>query len=204
MRKIKIILPACFCILIIFASHDASAEVPILNPYVGGIFGSLNWHPDALNSDSEVIGNYEVIVTADPIIPAIEQVTHMQFKVFNYNQGPYGDNKLNYAEMGVNHFTMGVRIYRNNVLVHEFLPQYHDGSSWSTDYTFTQSGNHVLKVDLYNFDKDKNVVTYIFNVPVSTKFGPIFQYILIAAVIAFAIILIWIRFDVRRKKTQHL
>ncbi len=204
MRKLKIILPICFCIFIIFASHDASAEVAIHNPHVEGIFGLLSWHPDALNSDSEVRGNYEVIITADPIIPSIDQVTHIQFKVFNYNQGPYGDNKLNYAEIGVNHFTMGVRIYHNDVLVHEFLPQYHDGSSWSTDYTFTQSGNHVLKVDLYNFDKDNNVVTYIFNVPVSTKFGPIFQYILVAAVIAFAIILIWVRFAMRRKKIQRL
>lgn len=203
MRKIKIILPVCFCILVIFVSHDASAELPILNTSVDGIFGSLNWQPDALNSDSEAIGNYEVIITTDPISPAIDQVTHIQFKVFNYNQGSYGD-KLNYAEMGVNHFTMGVRIYHNDVLVHEFLPQYHDGSSWSTDYIFTQSGNHVLKVDLYNFDKDHNVVTYIFNVPVSTKFGPIFQYIIVAAVAAFAIILAWVGFSMKRKKTQKV
>ncbi len=65
MRKIKIILPICFCIFIIFSSHDASAEVAIHNPYVEGIFGSLSWHPDALNSDSEVRGNYEVIITAE-------------------------------------------------------------------------------------------------------------------------------------------
>lgn len=204
MRKIKIIFPVFFCILIIFASHDASAESSILNMYAEGIFGTLDWHPDALNSDSEAIGNYEVIVTTDPIIPAVDQVTHIQFKVFNYNQGPYRDNKLNYAEMGVNHFTMGVRIYRNDVLVHEFLPRYNEGSSWSTNYTFTQSGNHVLKVDMYNFDKDHGIVTYIFNVPVSTKFGPIFQYILIAAVMAFAIVLIWVRFAMRRKKVQRL
>jgi len=204
MIKLQIIIPVFFCILIIFTSHNASAELPILNSYVEGIFGTLNWQPDALNSDSEAIGNYEVVITTDPIIPAIDQMTHIQFKVFNYNQGSYGDNKLNYAEIGVNHFTMGVRIYHNDVLVHEFLPQYHDGSSWSTNYTFTQSGNHVLKVDLYNFDKDNNIVTYIFNVPVSTKFGPIFQYILISAAVGFTTILIWIRFVIRRKKTQHL
>jgi hypothetical protein len=203
MRKIEIILIVCFFVLIIFVSHDASAE-SLLNTSVENVFGTLNWQPDALNSDSEVIGNYEVIVTTDPIIPEVDQVTHIQFKVFNYNQGPYRDNKLNYAEMGVNHFTMGVRVYHNDILVHEFLPQYHDGSSWSTDYAFTQSGNHVLRVDLYNFDKNNDLKTYVFNVPVSTKFGPVFQYILVAAVIAFAIILIWVGLTMKRRKTQHL
>jgi len=202
-KKIEIILATCYCFLIIFTFHYASAAIPLHNASVEGIFGILNWQPDALNSDSEVIGNYEVIITTEPVIPAIDQVTHIQFKVFNYNQGAYGD-KSNYAEMGVNHFTMGVRIYHNDVLVHEFLPQYHDGSSWSTNYTFTQSGNHVLKIDLYNFDKDHNVVTYIFNVPVSTKFGPIFQYILIAAVTAITIVLIWMRFTMHKKKAQKL
>lgn len=202
MRKIKLILPTCCCILIIFVFHGASAELPILNTSSEGIFGTMNWQPDALNSDSEAIGNYDVVIATDPFTPAISQVTHIQFKVFNYNQGHYRD-KLNYAEIGVNHFTMGVRMYHNDVLIHEFLPQYHDGSSWSTDYTFTKSGNYVLKVDLYNFDKDNNVVTYIFNVPVSTKFGPIFQYIIIAAVAAFAIILIWVKLTMM-KKTQHV
>ncbi len=199
--KKTIISFTCYCLLIIFAFHYASAEFPLHNASVEGIFGALNWQPDALNSDSEVIGNYEVIIATEPIIPAINQVTHIQFKVFNYNQGTYGD-KSNYAEMGVNHFTMGVRIYHNDVLVHEFLPQYHDGSSWSTNYTFTQSGNHVLKIGLYNFDSHHNVVTYIFNVPVSTKFGPIFQYIIVAAVAAFAIIMTWVIFAMKKIKTR--
>lgn len=203
MRRIRTILPACLCILIIFTPHYVSAVLPITDMSVESIFGSLNWQPDALNSDSEAIGNYEVVITTDPVSPTIDQVTHIQFKVFNYNQGAYGD-KLNYAEMGVNHFTMGVRIYHNDVLVHEFLPQYHEGSSWSANYTFTQSGNHVLKVDLYNFDKDHNVVTYIFNVPILTKFGPIFQYIIVAAVAAFAIVLTWAWFAMKRKKTQRV
>lgn len=197
----KIIL--CFFILIIVTLHNANADVPVTNASVEGIFGTLNWQPDALNSDSQIIGNYEVIVTTDPFVPAVDQITHIQFKIFNYNQGTYADNKLNYATIGVNHFTMGVRVYHNDVLVHEFLPQYHDGSSWSTDYTFTQSGNHILKVDLYNFDKNNNVVTYVFNIPVTTEFGPIFQYVLIASAVAFGAVLIWIKLIMKRKNIQQ-
>lgn len=59
----------CFCILVIFASHDASATLPILETSGEGIFGIMNWQPDALNSDSEAIGNYEVVVAPDTFIP---------------------------------------------------------------------------------------------------------------------------------------
>ncbi|MDH2907153.1 MAG: hypothetical protein PXX83_03550 [Candidatus Nitrosotalea sp.] len=188
--------------MIIFASHDASAKLPILDMSGEGIFGAMNWQPDALNSDSEAIGNYEVVVATDTFSPTIGQTVHIQFKVYNYNQGYYRD-KLNYAEMGVNHFTMGVRVYHNDVLMHEFLPQYHDGSSWSTNYTFTKSGNYVLRVDLYDFDKNNNVVTYIFNIPVSTEFGPIFQYIIIAAAAAFATVLVWVKLTMMKKSQQR-
>lgn len=201
MRKIILVLSTCFFILIIFAPHNANAVLPNLDTSSEGIFGTLNWQPDALNSNSEAIGNYEVVVTTDTYTPTMDQVTHIQFKVFNYNQGYYRD-KLNYAEMGVNHFTMGVRLYHNDALMHEFLPQYHDGSSWTANYTFTKSGNYVLKVDLYDLDKNNNIVTYIFNIPVSSTFGPIFQYIIIAAVSAFATILIWVKFTMM-KKARH-
>lgn len=202
MKKIRLILPVCFCILVIFASQDASAKVPILETSGEGIFGIMNWQPDALNSDSEAIGNYEVVVAPDTFNPTINQTTHIQFKVYNYNQGYYRD-KLNYAEMGVNHFTMGVRVYHNDILMDEFLPQYHDGSSWNTNYTFTKSGNYVLKVDLYDVDKNNNVVTYIFNISVSNEFGPIFAYIIIAAAGAFTTVLIWMKLVMTKKKPQQ-
>ncbi len=188
--------------LVVCTFHDVTARSTVLDASGEGIFGTLNWQPDALNSNSEAIGNYEVVVTTDTLNPTINQTTHIQFKVFNYNQGYYRD-KLNYAEIGVNHFTMGVRLYHNDILMHEFLPQYHDGSSWSTDYVFTKSGNYVLKVDLYNIDKDNNVVTYIFNIPVYTTFGPIFQYIIISAAAAFAIVLIWVKLVMMKNKTVH-
>lgn len=197
MKKTNIILLSCFCILFITASPYASAYSIDSKDISYGIFGDLNWKPDALNSQSQVIGNYEVVVTTDPVSPAINKITHIQFKVYNYNQGSSYD-KLNYAEIAVNHFTMGVRIYHNDELVHEISPQYHDGSSWSTDYVFTESGNHVLKIDLYGFDKDNKVVTYLFNIPVTTEFGPIFQYLLVAAAAAFAIILIWIKITMKK------
>ncbi len=187
------IISGCF---FIFSSHYVNAESPssILNNF----FGGLNWQPDALNSESEVIGNYQVVVTTSPISPMVNQTTHMEFKVFNYNQGVYGD-KSNYAEMGVNHFTMGIRFFYNDELVDEILPQIHKGYSWNTDYTFHKSGNYVLKIDLYDSGKDSKVVTYIFNIPVATSFGPIFEYILLAATMALAGTLLWVKFKMKKK-----
>ncbi|MGI0047245.1 MAG: hypothetical protein ACREBB_08665 [Nitrosotalea sp.] len=201
MKKAWLLLTICACALFATTYHGANAQSSGTDSIFNNFFGGLKWQPDALNAESEVIGNYQVVITTDPLTPKVNQTTHMEFKIFNYNQGVYGDTS-NYAETGVNHFTMGIRIFHNDNLVNEILPELHKGSVWSTDYVFHESGNHVLKVDLYDMDKDNQVVTYIFNIPVDTIFGPIFQYILIAAAMAFAITLIWVKFVMMKKKTQ--
>ena len=188
--------------LLILACHDAYGQSSSTGSVFKSIFGSLSWQPDALNSLSEVIGNYQVVVTTDPISPVVNQTVHIGFKVYNYNQGVYGD-KSSYAETGVNHFTMGIRVFYNDNLVDEIRPQLHRGNSWVMDYTFHRSGNHVFKVDLYDMDKNNQVVTYIFNMPVNTIFGPIFQYILVAAAMALSGTLLWVKFVMLKRKTPR-
>ena len=195
-----ILLSALIGFLIMFSSHGVNAELSS-NSIFNNLFSGLKWQPDALNAESEVIGNYQVVITTNPLTPVVNQTTHMEFKVYNYNQGAYSD-KLNYAETGVNHFIMGIRVFYNDELVDEMLPQLHKGNSWNVDYTFHRSGNHVLKIDLYDADKNNQVITYIFNIPVNTILGPIFEYILIAAAIALAGTLIWVRFIMMKKKVS--
>ncbi len=199
MKRLDSVLVACICFLSIITVYSASAEPSGSDSIFNKLFGGLNWQPDALNSESEVIGNYQVVIATDPLTPQVNQTTHLEFKVFNYNQGTYGENS-NYAEIGVNHFIMGVRVFYNGELVHEIIPQSHKGSSWGIDYVFHKSGNHVLKVDLYDMDKNNQVVTYIFNIPVNTIFGPIFPYILIAASVALTATILWIKFVMMKKK----
>ncbi|MDE1830483.1 MAG: hypothetical protein KGI25_09190, partial [Thaumarchaeota archaeon] len=86
-------------------SPNVYAESPTIGSVLNNFFGGLKWQPDSLNAESEVIGNYQVVITTNPLTPMVNQTTHMEFKVYNYNQGVYGDNS-NYAETGVNHFTM--------------------------------------------------------------------------------------------------
>lgn len=189
------------CALLVLASNPAYAQSPTSGSLINNIFGGLNWQPDALNALSQVIGNYQVVITTNPLTPRVNQTVHMEFKVYNYNQGAYGDNS-NYAETGVNHFTMGIRIFYNDNLVDEILPQMHKGNTWRMDYTFHRSGNHVFKVDLYDMDKNNQVVTYIFNIPVDTILGPIFQYMVAAAAMAVAGTLLWVKFVMLKKKTS--
>ena len=179
--------------------HNANAEPPSAGSFFNNLFGGLKWQPDALNAESEVIGNYQVVITTNPLTPTVNQTTHMEFKIYNYNQGIYGD-KSNYAETGVDHFTMGIRVFYNGGLEDEIIPQYHKGNTWNMDYTFHKSGNYVLKIDLYNADANNQVITYVFNIPVNTIFGPVFEYILIAASIALAGTLIWVKFFMMKKK----
>lgn len=196
--KIKILVSLLFCLLLVFVFNNVNAYPPFSYKMVGSIFGDLTWEPEPLTSDSEVIGNYEVILITDPYTPDVNQTTHMQLKVFNYNQGPYGD-KSNYASIGVNHFLMGIRMYYNDQLVDTIPPALHKGDSWSFDYVFDKSGNHVLKVDLYNIDENDNLETYIFNVPVLTVYGSIFSYLMIAAGVAVASVLIWMKVSMSKK-----
>ncbi|MGB9003673.1 MAG: hypothetical protein WCC52_07705, partial [Nitrosotalea sp.] len=88
----------------------------------------------------------------------------------------------------------------NDQLVDTIPPALHKGDSWSFDYVFAKSGNHVLKVDLYNIDKDDNLETYIFNVPVLTSYGSIFSYLMVTASIAVASILIWMKISMSKQK----
>lgn len=180
----------------------AHAESSQTNSFFNNFFGGLRWQPDSLNAESEVIGNYQVVVTTSPLTPVVNQTTHLEFKVYNYNQGAYGDNS-NYAETGVNHFTMGIRIFYNGQLIDNINPQLHRGDSWDMDYTFHKSGNHVLKIDLYDAEKDNQVITYIFNIPVNTVFGPIFEYILLAGGLAVAGTILWVKFVMMKKKVRR-
>ena len=198
MKIKKILALLLFCFLIIFVFNNVNAYQSFSHNMAESIFGDLTWDPEPLTSDSEVIGNYEVILITDPYTPNVNQTTHMQFKVFNYNQGPYGD-KSNYASIGVNHFLMGIRIYYNDQIVDTIPPALHKGDSWNFDYVFDKSGNHVLKVDLYNIDKNDNLETYIFNVPVLTVYGSIFSYLMIAAGVAVASVLIWMKVSMSKK-----
>ncbi len=74
----------------------------------------------------------------------------------------------------VDRFRMGIRIYYNEELIDTIPPKSIEGSHWDLDYVWKNSGNHIVKVDLYDVGENQGVVTYTFNMGTQNPFGYIF------------------------------
>jgi len=55
-----------------------------------------------------------------------------------------------------------------------FLTKSIEGSHWDIDYVWKNSGNHIVKVDLYDVGENQGVVTFTFNMGTQNPFGYIF------------------------------
>ena len=139
------------------------------------------------NSQDSVIGDFRVQVATLPEIPTTGEKSQLLFRV----------NDLDFNE--VDEFTMGVRVFYDDVLVDEILPKFHQGSHWETDYVFERSGNHIFRVDLYNAAKDGGVITYTFNLSTLNPFGYIFFFSIAAGSIGLAVIFCYIYLPKRLK-----
>jgi hypothetical protein len=155
------------------------------------------------NSDSETIGNYEVQIATVPEIPAANEPFKLEFRVLNYVQSTSYLNSFNTQNSEVDHFRMAVRVFYNDKLIDTIPPQSHDGGQWVLPYTFHESGNHVVEVDLYNAGPNGDTLTYQFNVSAVNLFGPIFVYIISAGGLGAFAIIIWAWITKRRMKAKH-
>jgi hypothetical protein len=154
------------------------------------------------NSDSETIGNYEVQVATVPEIPAVNEPFKLEFRVLNYVQSTNYLNSFNTQNSEVDHFRMGLRVFYNDKLIDTIPPQSHTGGQWDMQYTFHESGNHVVEVDLYDAGKNGGTITYQFNVSALSIFGPLFTYIISAGGLGCFAIIIWIMITKKRMKAK--
>jgi len=155
-----------------------------------------------LNSDSETIGNYEIQIATVPEIPAVNEPFKLEFRVLNYIQSTNYLNSFNTQNSEVDHFRMGVRVFYNDKLIDTIPPQSHNGGQWVLPYTFHESGNHVVEVDLYDAGKNGETLTYQFNVSALSIFGPLFIYIISAGGFGAFAIIIWALITKKRMKTR--
>jgi len=114
------------------------------------------------NSAEESLGGYRVQVATLPEFPQIGQKSQILFRV--------GDSDL----MEVDHFTMGVRFFYNGQQVDAIEPQLHQGGHYELDYVWKNSGNHVVRIDLYDMGGKPGILTYTFNMGTQSPFGYIF------------------------------
>ena len=115
------------------------------------------------NSSEKFEAGYRVQVATLPEFPEIGGPSTFLVRV---SEG------FEYTE--VDRFTMGIRIYYNEELVDTIPVTHIEGSHWDIDYVWKNSGNHIVKVDLYNIGENQGITTYTFNMGTQSPFGYIF------------------------------
>ncbi len=126
------------------------------------IFVDANAH-SMFNSGEKFEAGYRVQVATLPEFPEIGEPSTFLVRV---SEG------FDYEE--VDRFTMGIRIYYNEELVDTIPSKSIEGAHWDIDYVWKNSGNHIVKVDLYDIGENQGVVTYTFNMGTQNPFGYIF------------------------------
>ena len=156
-----------------------------------------------LNSDDQTIGNYEVQVATDPEIPDANHPFKLSFRVLNHQSASNILNSLNTQISEVSQFRMGVRIYYNDQLVGTIPVQSFNKGDWSTEYTFHETGNHIVYVDLYDVGPNGSTLTFVYNITVLSVFGNIFPYIISSGGIGFIAIVAWALLTRNKVKPKH-
>jgi hypothetical protein len=169
------------------------------------LFPTTNWASahNNLNSDDQTIGNYELQVATDPEIPEANHPFKLSFRVLNHQSASNILNSLNTQISEVDHFRMGVRIYYNDQLVGTIPVQSFSKGEWSTYYTFHETGNHIVSVDLYDVGPNGKTLTYTFNITALSVFGNIFPYIISSGGIGFVVIVVWALMTRKKVKPKH-
>jgi len=129
------------------------------------------------NSAESFIGDYRVQIATLPEIPNTGEPMQILFQV----------SDVDFKE--IDRFTMGIRIFYDDIQLDAISPQSHEGGHWEMDYILEQSGNHIFRVDLYDAAKDGGIITYTFNISTQSPFGYIFIFSIAAGSIGFAIVL---------------
>ena len=144
--------------------------------FLSPIFSEASAH-SLFNSAESFIGDYRVQIATLPEIPITGDPMQILFQV----------SDVDFEE--VDRFTMGIRIFYDDIQIDAIRPQSHEGGHWEMDYVLDQPGNHVFRVDLYDAAKDGGIITYTFNISTQNPFGYIFIFSIAAGSIGFAIVL---------------
>ena len=137
------------------------------------IISSADAH-SLFNSSEETLGDYRVQIATQPEFPQIGDKSQILIRVTDtdYNE--------------VERFTMGMRIFFNEEQIDAVRPQSIDGAHFNTDFVFYDSGNHILRVDIYDATDDGQLLTFTFNLSTQSPFGYIFISAIAAGGIIFA------------------
>jgi len=144
------------------------------------------------NSAEESIGGFRVQVATAPEFPQIDEPSQFLIKVtkgFDYED--------------VDGFTMGIRVFYHDQQVDAIPPTSIDGSHWDFDYVWRNTGNHIVKVDLYDMKDSDEILTYTFNMGTQSPFGVVFIGAITAGALVFVGVMLYIYLPKMLKKSKQ-
>ncbi len=131
-----------------------------------GVYEFLN---PPFSTDSIRIGDNEIKLSTTPSIPEVNKETKIHLSVVDPN------GKI------VDSYRMGLQIYHNDDLLKSFPQTTHPAGNWDIEYVFEESGNHIIRVDLYNLETG-SVTSNAFNLSILNLYTTMLAYLIIAGI----------------------
>ncbi len=120
-------------------------------------------------TDSIKVGDDEIRMSTTPSIPEVNKETKIHLSVVDTNG------------QIVNSYMMGLQIYHNDDLLKSFPQTTHPAGSWDVDYVFEESGNHIIRIDLYNLETG-GITSNAFNLSILNLYTTMLAYLIISGI----------------------
>ncbi|MEM0479920.1 MAG: hypothetical protein QXR94_00755 [Candidatus Nitrosocaldus sp.] len=141
------------------------------------------------NAGEYRIAGYLIQVATQPEIPAPNTIATILARVADTNGNDLRD------------VTVGLKILKNDTLVHAFPPMLARDGHLVLNYVFDEPGVYVIEVDVYN--ADGSTVNAKFNIGIVREFGYIFISMVVLGAIMPAVIVAGIIVYKRMKKKEE-
>jgi len=150
------------------------------------VFSEASGH-SMFNSAESTIGGYRVQVATLPEFPEIDEPSQILFRVTD----------VDFEE--VDRFTMGARIFYNGQQIDAIPPKSYEGAHVEMEHFWQNSGNHIVRVDLYDMEGSSGVLTYTFNMGTQSPFGFIFFIAITIGALTLGIVVAYVYFPEKLK-----
>jgi hypothetical protein len=150
------------------------------------IFSEAYGH-SMFNSAESTLGGYRVQVATLPEFPQIGETSQILFRVTD----------IDFEE--VDRFTLGARFFYNDQQIDTIPIKSYQGGHVELDYIWKNSGNHIVRVDLYDMDGTSGVLTYTFNMGTQNPFGYIFIVSIAIGALMLGVVVTYIYFPEKLK-----
>lgn len=151
------------------------------------VIPEVNAH-QLFNSEEEKIGGYRIQVATDPEIPGPGNPSRLMVAIGDYDGNDVADVKA------------GLKIFKDDVLIHEVVPKIYPTGHIDLQYTFPESGLYIVEVDIIT-PLGKEIVSK-FNIGIIQAFGYIFYAMVILGSFLSVSLIVGIYFFKRKKAKQ--